>query len=172
MRTQAAMMVILGALTIRTGTAETHSCLVLELLSQVGWVVPGLDGSSTKIADVRVKMAGVPEDVAVDVLTPGNADAAVTLVKCINDQAGRLEVRNQPIHVNELLRFKKAGRVFAYKINAGLTGGNGVALGAAEVLLFYDPDGSGRFTIQRDVAGAKFPVIVPAWVNNMTKAPQ
>jgi hypothetical protein len=160
-------LAILCASGIQIANAQARSCLVLELLNQVGWAIPALDRAVPKVVDAKVKMPGIPEDVFVDILEPGNHDAVVTLVRCVSDQPGRVEVRNQPIRVKELLRFKKYGRVFAYRINAGLIGGNGVALGTAEVLLFYDPDGSGRFTIQRDVAGALIPIIVPAWVQEL-----
>ena len=100
---------ILCAWNMPSVKAQVRSCLVLELLNQVGWPIPGLDSAMTKVADARVKMDGVPEGVLVDILEPRNPDAVVTLVKCVNDQLGRLEVRNQPIRVKELLRFKRGG---------------------------------------------------------------
>ena len=148
------------------GESPEHSsrgCLVVELLNPAGWSIPGLANATTKISSANVKEEGVPGDVTVDVLEPTNPDSSVTLVHCLPNQPGRLEVRSQPVRVKAIWRFKRNSRPFAYKVNVGLTGGNGVALGAAEVLLFYDPDGSGQFTVQRDFAGAQ-PLVVPAWV--------
>jgi hypothetical protein len=128
----------------------------------MGWLVPGLDNASAKVADARVKMEGVPEDTRMDVLESRKPKGTVTLVSC-SAQPGRLEVRSQQIRVLELWRFKRNGRIFAYRVNAGLSAGD-VALGAAVELLFYDPDGSGQFTIQRYIDDRKPWLIIPSWV--------
>jgi hypothetical protein len=142
---------------------RTNGCGFIELLNRSGWAIPAVANATTKISGAKVKQEGLPDDVTVDVLEPRNPDGFITLVRCFPDQPGRLEVRNQPVRVKEIWRFKRNGRIFAYKVNAELTAENGVTLGSAEVLLFYDPDGSGQFKLQRDVAGAK-PLFVPAWV--------
>src|SRR3977135_68841 len=92
-------VVILCVWNMPSVKAQVHSCLVLELLNYAGWAIPGLDNAMTKVTDAKVKMEGIPEGVFVDILEPRNPDAVVTLVKCVNDQLGRLEVRNQPIRV-------------------------------------------------------------------------
>jgi hypothetical protein len=129
----------------------------------MGWLVPGLNDASTKVLDARVKMEGVPDDTRMDVLESRKPKGTVTLVSCPANQLGRLEVRSQEIRVLELWRFKRNGRIFAYRVNAGLSAGD-IALGAAVELLFYDPDGSGQFTIQRYIDDRKPWLIIPNWV--------
>jgi hypothetical protein len=138
-----------------------------ELLNRSGWRIPGLYNATTKTSGARLQTDGVPNDIMVDILKPRVSSGVVTLVKCVNGQSGRFEVRNQRVRVIELLRFKKHGHVFAYRANLGLEGPNGQAIGSAEVLLFYDPDGSGRFTVQRDVAGARPFIVIPDWVKSL-----
>jgi hypothetical protein len=164
-----ALVVVLYLLTANVAGCQeasaeprTKGCGFIELLNRDGWAIPGLANSTTKISGAKVKEEGLPSDVTVDVLEPSNPDSSVTDVLCFADQPARLEVRNQSVRVMELWRFKRNGRVFAYRVNAGLTAG-GVGLGSAEVLLFYDPDGSGKFTVQRGIAGARA-LFVPAWV--------
>jgi hypothetical protein len=97
---------------------------------------------------VKVKQDGIPDDITIDILDPSKPEGEVLLVRCMPRQPGRLEIRNQPLRVREIWSLKRRDRTFGFKINAALTGRNGVVLAAAEVLLFYDPDGSGQLTVQ------------------------
>jgi len=148
----------------RGGKAD--ECTNKELFNGKGWTVPGLVDARVKIVGAKVKQDGIPDDITIDVLEPSKADGEVMLVRCMPGSPGRLEVRSQPVTVREIWRLKRKDRTFGFKINAALTGGNGVALGASEVLLFYDPDGFGQFKVQRDVAGPQ-PLFIPEWVKAM-----
>jgi hypothetical protein len=160
-------MLAMGAVFPQASRESSSPPCVPELLNRAGWTIPGLDNASTKLAGVRLQLEGAPDDVFTDSLEPKDPTSEVVLVRCVPGQPGRFEVRNQRVRVKELLRFKRHGRVFAFRVNLWLEASNGEALGAAEVLLFYDPDGSGRFTVQRDVAGLRSFIVVPAWVKSM-----
>jgi len=159
---------LIGASTLHPqpalGQGMNNGCSIQELFNARGWTVPGLADAKTKVSGAKVKQDGIASDITIDILEPTRAEGSITLVTCLPEHPGRVEVRTQPVTVTNIWALKRYGRTFAFRMNAGLSGGNGVALGTAEVLLFYDPDGSGKFTVQRDVAGVQ-PLFVPEWVS-------
>jgi hypothetical protein len=145
-----------------------------ELFNRDGWEIPGLKRSVAERSGLRVTGEGIPAGVVADKLKPKSPEALLTIVFCQPDHPGRIEVRKQPVDVQEVWRYSLNGRVFAYRVVAGWVGIDGrkrYGIGTAEMLVFYDEDGSGRFSIQRNAATVPFKLDIPAWVVSARDGP-
>jgi hypothetical protein len=139
------------------------ACTFAEVRLESGWVIPALDG-----VDVETKRSHLGDypGVFVTILRPKHPESSLNEVWCSPRNPGRLELKETPIDVLTLWKFDYEGKVFAYGISYGveaLQNGTRIKLGSARSLVFYDIDGSGRFTIRRsDVFPFRF-VEVPDW---------
>ncbi len=148
--------------------SRSRGCEVNEILKLEGWKVPGIAKAVVTLASARWTTGGL-QGVFVDKLKSELPETAVTLVTCIAGHPGRLRVRDQPIRVLEILRFRMNGRVFAYRVAAQLVGIENpkmrVPLGSEMMLTFYDEDGAGRFTVMQYPGPGLIPKLdVPDWV--------
>jgi hypothetical protein len=75
-----------------------------------------------------------------------------------------------PIRILALWAFDFKGRTFAYGLSYGIDAmqdGSRVPLGAASGVMFYDVDGTGRFTIIRAARFPFVPELIPNWVEKL-----
>jgi hypothetical protein len=81
---------------------------------------------------------------------------------------GRLEIQDQPVDVRKVARYAINGHVFAYLINAQLVTitdkKERILVASEEQLYYYDPDGSGQFTVMRFADEMQFKPVIPDWV--------
>jgi hypothetical protein len=146
-----------------TATAQCP-CGIRTLYKRDGWAIPGLP------AAVAAKHSGLTEQsdpVLVEILKPNVSAASITIVSCASDEPGRVEISDQAVDVLELRRYSVLGRVFAYRVNAehvSIEGKTRVALGAAEVLMYYDTDGAGLFKLREYGSSIPYRLRVPDWV--------
>jgi hypothetical protein len=110
--------------------------------------------------------------VFVSALKPQASETSVLLATCVQGHSERLQVRNQAIHVLEILRFSMSDRVFAYRVSAQLMSVQGkrrVPLASEVMLTFYDEEGSGKFTLMQYPGQGLTPRLdVPDWVKNLS----
>ena len=150
-----------------TKAADPTACSIRELYNREGWEIPGLVGA--KVSESR-KVSGVLEGVKVDILEPKTPRGRLTLVLCVSSQPGRLELLNQPIEALSIWRYSRYGRVYAYVLTAGemaIENGGWVASASETTVAFYDQDGSGKFTIMKEVIDPPGTVDMPAWVRQL-----
>jgi hypothetical protein len=84
-----------------------------------------------------------------------------------------LEIENTEIGIAHLYVFDVGGRVFAYSLTYGIDveeNGRSMPIGAVWLIIFYDSDGSGRFTLRRSERNRFVPDLIPGWVKNNTEA--
>jgi hypothetical protein len=146
---------------IATAGAQTPCC-VRELYKPEGWNIPGLAGAVT-----RSQSTEQDGRILVETMKPGAPAASIMVVACASDTPGRLEIHEQTVDVQELRRYSAHGRVFAYRVNAGhvsISGRTRIALGAAEVLMYYDTDGGGLFKLREYGSSVPYGLRVPDWV--------
>jgi hypothetical protein len=97
---------------------------------------------------------GIPKDVFVDILE-SKAEAAMTFVGLESCQRATLRVR--AMEVTEIERFVLNGHVFGYLVKGTLIGfdaqGRKIHFGSEERAYYYDPKGSGKFSVMRYGAG-------------------
>jgi hypothetical protein len=148
---------------VGTATAEVP-CGIRALYKRDGWAIPGLAGAVTVKHSVPTEQG---DSVLVEILKPNVSAASITIVLCASDEPGRVEIRDQAVDVLELRRYSVLGRVFAYRVNAehvSVEGKTRVALGAAEVLMYYDTDGAGLFKLREYGSSIPYRLRVPDWV--------
>jgi len=140
-------------------------CGFSEAYLQQGWSMPGVPGAVPK--GDRLSLSNRP-GVFVTEMKPGKSDFTLTVLQCSLDSPGRLVVRPLHVKVLALWRFDVDRRVFAYGVQYEpqyVVGG--LSSGSLEYVqaIFYDVDGSGRFTVMRyDNARMFGSLQVPEWV--------
>lgn len=148
----------------------SHSCKFNEVVNRAGWEVPGVEGAA--IAKHARYNSPESNGLVVAVLTPKDSLAAQVVIG--QEGVGRLTYRLQPIEIQELWRYEKKGRVFAYRVRAIWMGGEGSTrypLATATTLLFYDSTGNGKFDVMRySDSDMPFKLIVPEWVDKLDQA--
>jgi hypothetical protein len=158
---------------ISLGFAASQSpCGIRQLVKRDGWDIPGLAGASV-VSNGSPPQPG--DRISVAILRPGATASSVLTVSCVPDEPGRVEVREQAIKVLELRKYSVLGRVFAYRVNAedvSIEGGVDVALGAAEVLMYYDVHGTGVFELREYGSRVPYRVFLPDWVSALPKEPR
>jgi len=150
--------------------AGSHSCQIQEVFKADGWDIPGLGSTAVKLERGRFD-AGTEDEIFVTMLESKSPEASITTLSCSRGAAGRITYRDQPVDVREIWRFEKNGHAFAYKVTTtwmGVEGKSRYPLGTAMTLLFYDPDGTGRFSVMR-YSDVDFPfkLIIPDWVKQL-----
>ena len=106
-------------------------------------------------------------------LAPVNPETTLTKVWCTRDQGGRLQIDEEPIGVIWLLSYDFDGRVFAYGVKyveEWILDGTRRQLGAESQVVFYDLDGSGRFTLMKGPGGPLIPTFIPDWIKKSAGA--
>jgi hypothetical protein len=76
-------------------------------------------------------------------------------------------IRDQAINVLKLHRYSIRGHTFAYGISAedvAVHGETRVALASAEILMYYDLDGSGRFRLREYASRVPYKFRISEWV--------
>jgi hypothetical protein len=139
-------------------------CCVRELYKPEGWAIPGLSGAVVT-ASQSVEQQGAK--ILVEALKPQTSGGYIMIVSCASDTPGRVTVHEQAVEVREVRRYSVQGRVFAYRVDAGhvsIDGKTRVALGSAEVLMYYDTDGDGLFRLREYGSGIPYRMRVPDWV--------
>ncbi len=150
--------------------AVTPACSFFEIYRKDGWTVPGVHGAKEKIH--RAAFHNIP-GVFVTVLEPLDRESTITQIWCPHDHTGRIEIEDLPIKILDLWAFDYAGRVFAYGISYGneaIEDGTRVQLGSASAVIFYDLDGSGRFSLRKGTNYPLMPDTIPDWVKDGAKA--
>jgi hypothetical protein len=146
-----------------TDKSDQPTCGYSELYQEAGWLVSGLDGAKKKTARTAVpSKAGV----YLTILEPTKHELSVQVFRCSRTHIGRLEIVDITVGIGDLYAFDVGGRIFAYGMVYGIDG-----VAAEWPLIFYDVDGSGRFTVRRSEMNRFAPELIPEWVND-TKANQ
>jgi hypothetical protein len=138
------------------------TCDISEVHNVDGWAVPGL-----KRAVVQGKPIQYPNGVVAKSLVPRDRQASFTYFRCSEDHRGRLEVGEFPIGIYQIISFEVGGRVFAYYVHLGrerLENGKRADFGTELQIIYYDLDGSGRFTL-RKYTMVRSPEFTPDWVH-------
>jgi hypothetical protein len=124
-------------------------CRFSEVYRAEGWKIPGVSGAAPKGG--RLALQNLPGTFLTD-LVPGKSDQRMVLPNCQQDFPGRLAIREAPVRVLAMSRVDFNGRVFAYTARyEPQTLVNGVPHRSMEFVqvVFYDVDGSGRFTVMK-----------------------
>jgi len=172
----------LGQAKLVFGSEPTQGC-PNEVYNPTGWTIPGLDQASSRTPGIPYSVNGARwtnaadfKDVRVATFNPKRASGALTFVSCVAGEPGRVQIKNQEINVEKITRYSKFGRVFAYEVWGGCVAieeGHRVPLGCAVQVLFYDPDGTGKFSVIRwgglvrtwkDKGEYMTETFVPGWV--------
>jgi hypothetical protein len=144
-------------------TIAQSACDITELYKEDGWTIPGLAGATVESGHDT----GQGDTIAVEILKPHASAASIMILSCVASKPGRVEIRNQAVNVLELRRYSTLGHTFAYGVDAEHVSAEGegrAALGAAEVLMYYDLDGSGLFRLREYASRIPYSVRVPDWV--------
>ncbi len=131
-------------------------CGYSELYRKEGWVIPGINGAKKKHEHMAVP--GKPGTYATE-LQPTTRASTIQVFRCSREHAGRLEVEDVNMGIGSLYSFDVGGRIFAYSLVYGVDG-----IGAEWSVMFYDLDGSGRFTSRRAERSSLVPELIPDWV--------
>jgi hypothetical protein len=128
--------------------------------------IPGISKSVVKTHGPYVGQ-GIPENVVVDVLESQAPQGSMMFVRLLSGERAQLYIRS--VDVTLIQRFTMNGHVFGYLIEGIVADfdeqGRRIHFGSAERAYYYDPDGTGKFTVMRDVGGEmNFKIIVPKWV--------
>jgi hypothetical protein len=158
--------------------ADSSTCVFAEIYDAAGWRIPGVAGSQEATVErTEPELPGVPRSekpiarvalpamsgVFVTEMKPGQSDLELALPYCSLSDLGRLVVgETKPITVHHLWKFDLSGKVFAYGLEY-VVRTNPPSLAFGQVL-FYDPDGTGTFTVAKRPKPFLFRSLeVPAW---------
>jgi hypothetical protein len=148
----------------------SSTCDISEVYRGDGWTVPGLKGATA--ISKRGESPNMP-GVFTTFLRPSDSQSMFAYYLCSKDHSGRLEIMEFPIGIARLISFDIGGRVFAYYIHFGREyfneDGERRDAGTESDAIFYDLDGSGRFTLRR---WSKLPIpeFVPDWVRKQSSS--
>ncbi len=146
--------------------AQPH-CNIIELYNREGWEIPGI--RNVRLKERITNITADNEEVSVEVLQPIDRVAWLPLISYVPKYPGRIELREQPINVIEIRRYSIKERIFAYRVSAEQVAAEGkrrIAIASAEVVMFYDIDGNGRFTIREYATNIPYKLKVPHWITN------
>lgn len=141
------------------------SCAFSEIYRKEGWTIPGMP--ATDVKSTRKRLSETMPDVFATQLTPVNSQTTLTRIWCPNDQNGRLQIDDEPAGIIWLFSFDFEGRVFAYGVRYGfqrIENGTRRDAGIESGFVFYDLDGSGRFTLRKSTLPMPSPDFIPDWV--------
>jgi hypothetical protein len=148
------------------GAAAQRSCSFAEEYNPAGWDIPGLADSKVVRSEGPSSVAGV-SGVFADALDLREKRASLLVLYCDPKHPGRLVMRDQPVNVRSITRFRRNQRVFAYRVVADrveVAGGEWREVGQSETLIYYDVDGSGTFKLRS--WATLFTLEVPDWVKS------
>ncbi len=153
------------------GAQPVAPCLIRELLNPNGWDIPGLSKAVVKTHG-HYTSQGVPENVFVDGMEPTVPEATLMFVGLKSCEVAQLNLRS--IDVTKVERFTMNGRIFGYRILGTIATldehGRRIHFGSQESVYYYDPDGSGKFSVMHyDTGELIFKIIVPDWVNQKAR---
>ncbi len=148
------------------------SCAFTSLYNKNGWVIPGLRGATIAHPRGRYSIAGeqTKQPIFITSMKATQNRGTVTVVKCSREVQASTEVETLSVEVLRLWKFDVDGKVFAYGLSAGWLGpadasGRRPHLGTLSDFIFYDLDGSGRFSLLKTET-MPFRLEVPEWVHN------
>lgn len=152
----------------RTEANAGKMCTFTGIYRKDGWTIPGMPAVPAKDdKHPRRRVSDEMPDVFATKLTPVTSEATVTRISCSHDQSGRLQVDEQPVGIIWLFSFDFEGRVFAYGVRYALEkieNGARSDAGMESGFVFYDLDGSGRFTLRKSTLPMPSPDFIPDWV--------
>jgi len=185
------ILVLLFALTVDVAAQDRSSaqvpgslageqrCGFAELYQSEGWSIPGLPGAQPKAPRVAVEFR---KEGVEDIVRPGffatslkavATEKRLLVLKCSQEAPGRLAVRNVHVKVLELWQFDVKGKVFAYGVRYEPQYESGGTLHRSleyVQVIFYDTDGSGRFTAMSYQSANLFQSVkIPEWVKRSTE---
>jgi len=149
-----------------TNADASKGCTFSEVYRKVGWAIPGMPAVPVQGKYPRKPYSDMP-GVFVTALEPNPVETTITVIWCSRDDDGRLQIDDEPIGVISLMAYDFDGRVFAYAVRYGMQSileGKRSQLGGVSQAIFYDLDGSGRFTLMRGPGGPIVPSFIPDWV--------
>jgi hypothetical protein len=149
-----------------SGANGEKTCSFSEIFRKDGWTIPGLPAKQAG-KYVRKPVTEKMSDVFATMLTPVKPETTLTKIWCAHDQGGRLQIDEEPIGIIWLLSYDFEGRIFAYGVRyveQWIKDGIRRQLGAESQVIFYDLDGSGRFTLMKGPGGPLIPDFIPDWV--------
>lgn len=150
----------------------SKGCMFSEVYRKAGWAIPGIPAAAVKNKSSRQpygEMAGV----FVTTLKPNPVETAVTVLWCSRDDNGRLQIDDEPVGIISLWAFDFNGQIFAYSVRyvmESILQGERRPLGGESQVIFYDLDGSGRFTLMKGPGGPRVPTFIPDWVKKRVGA--
>jgi hypothetical protein len=130
-----------------------------------GWAIPGLPTAGVPAIDASVpkkRLSAEMPDVYVTRLIPAAIETTITRIRCRED--GRLEIDDEPVGIIWLWSYEFEGRRFAYGVRyveEWMSNGTRRQLASESQAIFYDLDGSGRFTLMKPTV--LVPTFVPPW---------
>jgi len=166
-----AATLILLAPTLETGPLQEAAtklnqpeCSFTEIYKADGWSIPGLQNAKVKQKGNFTNLPGV----VLIKLESSVIESTFTQIRCSGEHKGRIEIKEEPIGILDLTAYEYKGRVFAYGLSyerQAIENGARFSLGAASSYLFYDAEGSGRFTLRKWASWPFLPEIPEAWQN-------
>jgi len=152
-------------------TGTQCDCHLTSLYNKSGWAIPGLEGSSEKSPRASYGADNGKGQVFVTRMKAGPKPAAITWLHCSARFEGTTEVQALDVDALELWAFDVDGKVFAYGVTAGWLGppdasGHRAQIGSVSDVLFYDMDGSGKFTLMR-YTKVPFAPEIPEWLKKL-----
>jgi hypothetical protein len=150
----------------QSSSVQAEQCRVKELLNYQGWEIPGLAAATVKL-HARYKSEGVPDNVFIDLMESQAPLVRLTFVGLKSCETAVISFRS--IEVNRIERFIMNGHVFGYRVTGTIASvdnqGHRTLAGSDEIVYYYDPDGSGKFSVMRyDSSELTFKIIIPDWV--------
>ena len=144
----------------------SKGCMFSEVYRKTGWTIPGMP--AVRAADKYSRQPyGEMPSVFVTTLKPNPVETTVTVLWCSRDDIGRLQIDDEPIGIISLWAFDFNGQVFAYSVRyvmESIWHDERRQLGGESQVMFYDLDGSGRFTLMKGPGGPRVPTFIPDWV--------
>jgi hypothetical protein len=150
----------------RQDYAPQEPCRVAEAYRATGWSIPGIGDDPPRLELVR---GPETDGITWHEVKKHKTRATATEFGRTEGHPERISIDENPRDVLAVQRLSAKGVVFAYLVNLGdavIEHGKWVSIGSASVVLYYDANGSGRFSVMRyhDLF-AKIPV--PGWVKTM-----
>ncbi|HLY27853.1 MAG TPA: hypothetical protein VKQ72_16015 [Aggregatilineales bacterium] len=146
-------------------------CQVKELFKPLGWEIPGLSKAKAKTHGHYIS-EGIPENVLIDVFEVDAAQASLIFVGLKSCEMAQLNERS--VDVSKIERFTMNGHIFGYRVTGTVAGfdkqGRRIHYGSEERVYYYDPNGSGKFSVMHyDNGELIFKIVVPDWVKQKSE---
>jgi len=174
----------------QTEADTPKKCAFSEVYRKDGWKIPGTPATPNTPLAAEAEARRLPPNsetwpgvtrgplksettpgVFVTKMIPDTTETTITRIWCTDDGTGRLQMDEEPIGIVLLVAYDFEGRTFAYAVKyveERIWNGTRRQLGAESQAMFYDLDGSGRFTLMKGPGGPFVPYFIPDWVK---KAP-